>query len=184
MKKALLISLVVLGILTLYLWSTYNSFITKNEDIDNKWAQVETQYQRRYELIPSLVESVKEMMKQEQEVFGALADARTQYAGANTTSEKVAATGQVESALSRLLVIMENYPELKSSESVQTLMAQLEGTENRISVERKRYNDTVTIFNKSVKMVPSSLVAKLFGFEARPYFESTQEAEQAPQVQL
>ncbi len=184
MKKALTIVFIVLVVLGLYTFTKYNSFVRIGEDVDNKWAQVETQYQRRYDLIPNLVESVKGIMDQEQEVFGALAEARTRYSGAGTVSERVESAGQVESALSRLLVVMENYPQLRSSESVQTLMAQLEGTENRVSVERKRYNDTVTVFNKNVKVIPSKLVAMIFGFDERPYFESVEGSDQAPTVEF
>ena len=135
-------TLIVIGILILiiggYFWVTYNKLITANEAIDNQWAQVETQYQRRFDLIPNLVASVKGVMTQEQKIFGDIADARTRYTSASGANQKAEAATQVEGSLSRLIAIMENYPVLKSSENVQTLMAQLEGTENRISVERKR----------------------------------------------
>lgn len=142
------------------------------------------QYQRRFDLIPNLVESVRGVMNQEKEIFTALADARTKYGGAVTADGKAAAAGQVESALSRLLVVMENYPTLKSSENVTNLMVQLEGTENRIAVERKGYNDTVMSYNKSIKMIPRSIVAALFGFDARAYFEVAPEVKVAPKVDL
>ena len=176
---------ILLGILVLaglYTWSAYNTLVTGREAINNQWAQVETQYQRRLDLIPNLVESVKGIMKQEQQVFGDLAEARTRYAGAVTADQKAQAATQVEGALGRLLVIMENYPQLKSSETVQTLMAQLEGTENRVSVERKRYNDQVRDYNLLVKQIPGKWVAGWFGFEARTYFESKPGAENAPKV--
>lgn len=177
-----MIVLAVLLGLGLYLGATYNSFISLDETVENKWAQVETQYQRRYDLIPNLVESVKGVMKQEKEIFQSLAEARTRYAGASSVNEKAEAATNVESALGRLLVIMERYPNLRSSESVQTLMAQLEGTENRISVERKRYNDTVTMFNKKLKRVPSGPIGRLFGFEIKDYFQPTEGSENAPEV--
>ena len=168
----------------IYGWSTYNRLVTARENVDNQWAQVETQYQRRLDLIPNLVESVKGIMKQEQAVFNAIADARTRYSGASTVDEKAAAAGQVESALGRLLVIMENYPQLKSAENVQTLMSQLEGTENRVSVERKRFNDMVRDFNLMIKRFPSNVLAGIFGFSERSYFESVSGAENAPKVEF
>jgi LemA protein len=184
MNKTLLAIVGVVVVVGLYAFSVYNGLVTKNEAVDAQWAQVETQYQRRFDLIPNLVESVKGIMKQEQTVFTAIADARTRYAGAATVDQKAAAAGQVESALSRLLVVMENYPQLKSAETVQTLMSQLEGTENRISVERKRYNDEVRDFNLSVKRFPGSVLASLFGFKERSYFDAATGAENAPQVQF
>jgi LemA protein len=123
-------------------------------------------------------------MNQERVVFGALADARTRYAGAATPDAKASAATGVESALSRLLVVMENYPQLKSSEVVQTFMAQLEGSENRISVERMRFNETVQAYNLKVRAFPSSLVAKMTGFETRSMFEAAAGAEVAPKVEF
>jgi len=184
MQKALIIIIVIIVLIGIYIWGTYNSLVTGNETIDNLWAQVETQYQRRFDLIPNLVESVKGIMEQEQKIFGDLAEARTRYAGAVTVEDKVKAAGEVESALGRLLVIIENYPELKSAENVQTLMAQLEGTENRISIERKRFNDGVREFNLLVKRIPGKWVASLFGFQERAYFESATGAEEAPKVEF
>lgn len=184
MKKWLVAIIIVVVIIAGYFWMTYNGLVTLNEEVDNQWAQVQTQYQRRYDLIPNLVESVKGVMKQEQSIFTALAEARTKYGSASGTSAKAEAATQVESALSRLLVVMENYPELKSAETVQTLMAQLEGTENRISVERKRFNDTAKVFNVRIKTLPTSLVAQMFGFSVKQYFESTTGAENAPKVNL
>jgi len=184
MKKALIILAVVVAVLALYVWATYNKMVTANEGVDNMWAQVETQYQRRFDLIPNLIESVKGAMAQEQKVFGDLAEARTRYAGAKTVNEKAEAAGQVESALARLLVIMENYPQLKSVETVQTLMAQLEGTENRISVERKRFNDAARDFNVMVKRIPAKWLAAMFGFSERAYFQAATGSENAPAVKF
>ena len=167
-----------------FFWSSYNNLVTANEGVTSQWQQVETQYQRRFDLIPNLVESVKGAMAQEQKVFGDLAEARTRYSGATSPDAKAAAAGQVEGALARLLVVMENYPQLKSMETVQTLMAQLEGTENRISVERSRYNDTVKSYNVMVKRFPTNLLAGMFGFGERTYFEAQQGAETAPKVNL
>ncbi len=182
MSKTGWIILIVVVVLLGFGWMSYNGLVSANEGINSQWAKVETQYQRRFDLIPNLVESVKGIMKQEQAVFTAIADARTHYAGAQTVDEKAQAAGQVESALGRLLVITENYPQLKSSETVQTLMAQLEGTENRVSVERTRYNDFVQTYNLKVKTFPGSLFAKLFGFGEHAYFQSASGAENAPKV--
>jgi len=173
-----IIAILIIG----YVWSTYNKLITANEAVDSQWAQVDTQYQRRFDLIPNLVESVKGIMKQEQTIFTELAEARTRYAGAGTTDQKAEAASQLEGSLARLLVIMENYPQLKSAETVQTLMSQLEGTENRISVERKRYNDSVRDFNVIIKRIPASWVASSMNFSEKKYFEATAGSELAPQV--
>ncbi len=182
MKKIWLIVLIALVVVIGYGWLTYNSLVTQNEGITSQWAQVETQYQRRFDLIPGLVNSVRGILSQEQEVFSALAEARTRYAGATTVDDKAAAAGQVEAGLGRLLAIMENYPQLRSVEAVQTFMSQLEGTENRISVERKRYNDQVQGYNLIVKRFPGSLVARIAGFGEHAYFEAASGAATAPVV--
>lgn len=178
---------VIIGIVVvaaLFLGIKYNSLVKANEGVDAQWAQVESQYQRRFDLVPNLVASVQGVMNQEQEVFSAIADARTRYAGAQSTDEKAAAAGQLEGALGRLLVVMENYPQLRSVETVQSLMAELSGTENRIATERQRYNEQVRDFNVSVKTFPGSLIAGLFGFDARTMFEAQSGAEVAPKVEL
>jgi LemA protein len=163
-------------------WGNYNSLVTKSQAIEGQWAQVETQYQRRYDLIPNLVESVKGYMAQEKAVFAQIAEARTKYAGAQTTDAKAAAGGEVESALGRLLVIMENYPELKSVQTVTQLMDELAGTENRISIERKRYNDLVLDYNTAIKKFPTNIMASMFNFGPHEYFKSVSGADQAPKV--
>ena len=184
MKKSLLGLLVLVVIVALSLISTYNSLITRTQNIDGQWAQVETQYQRRFDLIPNLVNSVKGFFEQEQDVFGAIAEARTKYAGAKSVNDKAQAAGQVESALARLLVIVENYPDLKSDTTVLGLMDELAGTENRISVERKRFNDLIKDYNTIIKRFPTNLIAGMFNFDARAFFEAVEAAEQAPQVDL
>ena len=186
MKKGLTLIIIVAVILMIggYIWTTYNKLVTVNEGVDNQWAQVETQYQRRFDLIPNLVNAVKGVMAQEKEVFLGIADARTKYSGASSVSEKASAAGEVESALGRLLVVMENYPELKSSENVTNLMTQLEGTENRISVERKRFNDTVKNFNLMTKKIPAKWIASTFSFEEKSYFESVEGSEIVPNVEF
>jgi len=184
MKKSTIIILVLIVLILGYVGMTYNRLVTANTSVDAQWAQVETQYQRRFDLIPNLVESVKGVMKQEQAVFNALAEARTRYSGAGTTNEKVAAAGEVESAFSRLLVIMENYPQLKSSENVLALQSQIEGTENRISVERARFNESVRGYNLLASRFPSALVAKMFGYPIKPYFQSVEQADEVPAVKF
>lgn len=179
--------IIIVGVLVfagLSLVGFYNSLVSKTQAIDGQWAQVETQYQRRFDLIPNLVESVKGMMEQEKEVFGQIAEARTRYAGAGTIEEKVKAAGGVESALARLLVVMENYPDLRSVENVAQLMDELAGTENRISVERRRYNDLVRDYNTTIKKFPGNLIAPVFGFSERSFFEAAEAASQAPKVEF
>lgn len=177
----LIVLVVVLGVWVL---GGYNSLVSSNEAISGQWAQVETQYQRRFDLIPNLVNSVRGIMNQETEVFTALANARTRYAGATTNDAKAEAASEVEGALGRLLVIVENYPQLRSSEAVQTLMTQLEGTENRVSVERRRYNELVQSYNLRVKRFPGSVVAGIFGFNEHAYSESATGADVVPTVDL
>lgn len=163
---------------------SYNRLVTKNEAVESQWAQVETQYQRRFDLIPNLVASVEGIMTQEQEIFATIAQARTQYANSHSLEEKVAATEQVESSLGRLLVVMENYPQLNSSENVTRLMDELAGTENRVAVERRRFNELVQDYNLQVKRFPGNLLAGLFGFEQKPFFESASGADIAPSVNI
>jgi LemA protein len=179
----IIIGAVLVGI-ALFFGATYNNFVRLNESVDTQWAQVESQYQRRFDLVPNLVASVQGIMKQETTIFTALAEARTRYAGATTPNDKAAAATQVEGALSRLLVVMENYPQLKSADTVQSLMAELAGTENRVAVERMRYNEIVRDYNVSVKTFPGALVASMFGFSARTMFEAESGAEIAPKVSI
>ncbi len=174
----------LIAVVAIVIGAKYNGFVRQNEAVNAQWAQVESQYQRRFDLIPNLVNSVKGIMKQEQTVFNDIAQARTQYSGAATPDQKAAAASQVESALGRLLVIMENYPQLRSVETVQSLMAELSGTENRIAVERMRYNEIVRDYNVSVQTFPGSLIAGMFGFQKRTMFEAQNGAENAPQVNL
>jgi LemA protein len=176
--------IVVILILGGILWGNYNSLVTKSQAIDAQWAQVETQYQRRYDLIPNLVNSVKGIMSQEKTVFEQITEARTRYAGATTADEKAVAGGEVEAALGRLLLIMENYPELRSIEAVTQLMDELAGTENRISVERARYNDKVRDYNTSIKKFPTNLLASTFNFNEREYFKSVSGADLVPKVEF
>jgi LemA protein len=183
MKKYTVIGLLLVVVLIGgWLLSSYNSIVKGNLQVDAQWAQVETVYQRRFDLIPNLVNSVQGIFKQEKDVFGAIAQARQGYAGARTIDEKAQAASQVESALGRLLVITENYPQLQSNQALMGLMTQLEGTENRVSVERTRYNDAVNAFNGSIITFPSSVVARLFGFKERTFFKAEVDAAKAPVV--
>ena len=184
MKKSTLAVIGALTILVIWGLTSYNSLVSLNETTDAQWAKVETQYQRRFDLIPNLVNSVRGILAQEQEVFGDIAEARTRYANATAANDKAAAASQIESAFGRLLVIMENYPQLQSSANVQDLMAQLEGAENRISVERTRFNDMVRDYNVSVKRFPRNIIADLLCFGERAYFEAASGAETAPTVNL
>jgi len=178
----LILILAVIGIFVFSLFGSYNSLVALDEDVNTQWANVESKLQRRYDLIPNLVESVKGEMAQEKEVFTAIADARARLAGAGTTSEKVEASNELEGALSRLLVVAENYPELKTNQNVTALMDELAGTENRISTERDRYNEVVREYNKTIRSFPKNIMAGMFGFGERPYFEATNGAETAPKV--
>ncbi len=173
---------VIIGAGGMWYAQTYNSFVTLGNEVDSQWANVESKLQRRMDLIPNLVNSVKGIMEQEKEVFGNLADARAKLAGAGTINEKVEASTEVEGALSRLLMVMENYPELKSSENVSQLMDELAGTENRISVERDRYNEVVKAYNNKIQRFPSSIIANSKGYEIREFFRAQPGSEVAPTV--
>lgn len=166
---------------------SYNNLVQKEVAVTESWSQVETQYQRRFDLVPQLVGAVRGILNQEQEVFGAIAEARTRYASARETGtqeEQVEAYGEYESVLGRLLVIMENYPVLRSNEQVQSLMDELTGTENRVSVARVRYNETVAVYELTTRRFPTNIIASIFGFEDKKYFESESEADTAPEVDI
>jgi LemA protein len=175
-----LLVVIVAGVLI----GTYNSLVTQSQAVDGQWSQVETQYQRRYDLIPNLINSVKGAMTQEQAVFNAIAEARTRYGGAATVSDKATAAGELEVALGRLLVVMENYPQLKSIDVVRGLMDELAGTENRISVERRRFNELVRDYNTAIKTFPTNTIAGMFGFTEKKYFQSVSGADLAPKVEF
>lgn len=184
MKKILIVLIAIIALVGFSLAGTYNGLVKQSQAVDAQWAQVESQYQRRFDLIPNLVESVKGLFEQEQKVFGDIAEARTRYVGAQTVDEKVQAASEVESALARLLVIIENYPEIKSDQAVLGLMDELAGTENRISVERRRYNEVVQTYNTRIKQFPTNLIAGVFGFSEKAYFEAVEEAQEAPKVEF
>ena len=161
---------------------SYNRFTTQEEAIKAQWAQVENQLQRRNDLIPNLVATVQGFAAQEKAVFQAVADARAKMAGATTPSQQIEAANAESSALARLLVVVENYPQLKSNETFMRLMDELSGTENRLSVERMRYNERLQEYNTLRRRFPSNITAKIFGFEEHPYFDAPPSAEQVPTV--
>jgi len=161
---------------------SYNRFVGQEEAIRTQWAQVENQLQRRNDLIPNLVESTKGFAQQERDVFGQIADSRAKLAGAQTTEQKIAAANEQSTALARLLVVVENYPQLRSSETFARLMDELAGTENRLAVERMRYNERVQEYNTARRQFPSNVTAGIFGFKEYPLFEVPESAKVAPKV--
>jgi LemA protein len=161
---------------------SYNTFVTKEEGIKAQWAQVENQLQRRNDLIPNLVETTKGIAQQEKDVFGQIADSRAKMAGAKTPQDTIQAANEQSAALGRLLVVVENYPQLRSSESFNRLMDELSGTENRIAVERMRYNERVQDYNITRRRFPSNITASIFGFKEYPLFNAPPAAEQVPKV--
>src|ERR1700720_759656 len=188
MKKGLVV-LIVIVVVALLLGSSFvshrNQMAVKREAVNAAWAQVDVVLQRRADLIPNLVETVKGYAAQEQTVFGDIAKARSALLGAHSPSEKIAANGQLDSALGRLLVVVENYPQLKSNENFLRLQDELAGTENRIAVERRRYNEVVQDYNTFIAVFPNSLVASLSGFARNDaYFKTDEGARQAPKVKF
>jgi LemA protein len=161
---------------------SYNKFVGQEEAIKGQWAQVENQLQRRNDLIPNLVESVKGYAAHEAGVFKDIADSRSRLLSAKSPEEKIEAANQQTSALGRLLAIAENYPQLKANEQFNRLMDELSGTENRLAVERMRYNEKVQEYNASRRQFPSNVTAKLFGFKEYPYFQAPPDAKQVPKV--
>jgi len=161
---------------------TYNGLVSAQEGVDAQWHQVENQYQRRADLIPNLVDTVKGYTAHEEKIFTEVAKYRSQWSAAATQEEKMEAAEGMDSAISRLLVVVENYPQLKASENFLALQAQLEGTENRIAVERMRYNEKVRDYNTQLKKIPSSFVAGMLGSEPKVYFEAEKGAQDVPEV--
>lgn len=181
--------LVVVGalafiVLIIVVWfiGTYNSLVSADQSANEKWSQVENQYQRRADLIPNLVETVKGYAAHESKVFIEVAEARSQWASAKTQGEKIKAAEGMDSALSRLMVVVESYPQLKASENFVTLQAQLEGTENRVTVARMDYNTAVREYNVKIKTIPTSIVAGIYGYNDKPFFEAEKGSEKAPKV--
>ena len=186
-KTALtIIGIVLLAILIpfLYLKGTYNSLVTMDEGVKAAWAQVENQLQRRYDLIPNYVETVKGYAKHEKEVFLKVTKARSKVGRAGAISEKIAANNQLSSALARLLVVVERYPDLKANTNFIRLQDELAGTENRISVERRRFNEAVRVYNTKIRSFPTNLIAGMFGFEKATFFEVPKEKQEVPKVKF
>ena len=177
------VALLVLGIGG-WVVSGYNQLVTKKTEVDRAFAQIDNQLQRRADLIPNLVETVKGVAAQEQAVFGQIANARAAMSGARTPEQKIAAGQAMDSAIGRLLVVVENYPQLKSSESFMKLQDQLEGTENRLSTERGRYNEAVRDYNLMVRRFPTNLFAGVFGYKESPFYETPAEKREVPSVQF
>jgi LemA protein len=162
-----------------------NELVTEKNAVDGAWAQVDVALQRRADLIPNLVETVKGFAKQEQTVIQSVADARAALGGARTPAQKIAANGQLDSALSRLLVVVENYPNLKSNENFLRLQDELAGTENRMAVERRKYNETVQHYNTDIELFPKNIAASMFGFQRNDaYFKAEASAKEAPKVKF
>ena len=185
-------ALVVLGIVILVvvilggqLMGNRNEFVTEKNDIDARWAQVDNDIKRRADLIPNLVETVKGFAKQEQTVIGEVTNARAALAGAHTRQDEISANNQLSGAIGRLLVIQENYPQLKSNENFLRLQDELAGTENRIAVDRRDYNEAIRKYNTDIELFPKNLSASLFGFHKDDaYFKTTEEEKKVPQVKF
>ncbi|MDZ4803516.1 MAG: LemA family protein [Candidatus Eisenbacteria bacterium] len=197
MKKGLVVLLVLVGLFVLvggWLSGQYNGLVSSQEGVNQAWAQVENVYQRRADLIPNLVETVKGAAAFEQETFIAVAEARARVGSIQLTPEMLkdpealknfeAAQGQMTSALSRLLAVAENYPQLKANQNFLDLQSQLEGTENRITVERRTFNQVAQTYNTKIRIFPTSLLAGMFGFAPRPYFASAPGSDKAPAVKF
>jgi len=184
MKKSnigIIIAAVVV-VIAIILISSYNGMVSKAEEVDNKFSTIDTQLQRRADLIPNLVNTVKGYAKHEQDVIDSVTEARAKLSGANTVAEKAEADQELTSALNRLMVVVENYPDLKANENFTQLMDELAGTENRIATARKDYNDAVKDYNLKVKKFPGSLMAGIFGFGQKDYFEAAEGSKEAPNV--
>lgn len=193
MKKSTIITIVVIALVFLLFFGMYNGLVKKQEAVESQWAQVENVYQRRADLIPNLVETVKGYAAHEEGTFTAVVDARAKATSitidpSNITPEQLeqfqAAQDQLSGALSRLLAVKEAYPDLKANENFLALQSQLEGTENRITVERKKFNETAQEYNQSIRMFPRNIIANMFGFEKVAYFKAQAGAETAPKVQF
>jgi LemA protein len=200
MKKGCLVSIIVVGflaivVLGIVMWGTkvYNNMVSRNEGVTSQWGNVETQYQRRADLIPNFVNTVKGAANFEQSTLTQVIEARAKATSVtidptNMTAENMQqfqqAQGQVSSALSRLMVVVEQYPELKATQNFRDLQTELEGTENRISVERRKFNDVARDYNTYIKRFPNNFIAGSFGFESKPYFDAAEGSDKAPEVKF
>jgi LemA protein len=190
MKKGsiVIIALVVIVVVAIMLIfsgiSTYNNLVAQNEIVQTALSQIDNQLQRRNDLIPNLVETVKGYAAHEEEIFTSIAESRSKLAGASTVEEKANANSELSGALSRLLVIAENYPELKANENFRELTYELSGTENRIAIARMDYNEAARKFNTAIKKFPTVIFAGIFGFESYDYFEADESARNVPEVKF
>ncbi len=196
MKKSwIIIAVIVILAIVLYSWvkGTYNHMVTEQEKVNKQWSDVENVYQRRADLIPNLVATVKGYATHEKETLEGVINARakatqTTIDAGNLTAEKMAAFQQAQdglsSALAKLMVVVERYPDLKANQNFLELQAQLEGTENRITVERRKFNEAARMYNTYIKLFPKNILANMFGFDAKPYFEAQAGAETAPKVEF
>lgn len=178
---AVIIIVVFIG---LVLGGFYNRIIRLDQGVQSSWAQVENQYQRRLDLVPNLVAAVKGEFKQEQAIFGQITQAREAFAGATTVNDQVKAANDVEGFLRQLFALVESNPQIRSNENVLELQAQLEGTENRVAVERRRFNETVQDYNTAIKTFPGNVFARWFGFQDKEFFSALEGAQVAPKVDL
>ena len=187
-QKSVLIIVAILVLVIVipyfYLKGTYNRLVTMDESVKGAWAQVENQLQRRYDLIPNYVETVKGYAAHEKEVFVKVTEARSRVGGATSVPDKIQANNTLTAALSRLLVVVERYPDLKANANFIRLQDELAGTENRIAVERRRYNETVKAYNIAIRSFPTNLIAGMFGFEKATFFEVPKERQEAPKVKF
>ena len=180
------IGVILLLVISLYGFfkGTYNRFVSMDEAVKSSWAQVENQLQRRYDLIPNLVETVKGYAKQEKDVLVEVTNARAKVGGAANVPDKITANNELSGALSRLMVVVERYPDLKSNQNFIRLQDELAGTENRIAVERMRYNDAVKAYNVAIRSFPANLLTGMFGFAKATFFEAPSAAKATPQVKF
>lgn len=177
-----ILMVIVIGVGSVF--GFYNGMVSSRENVDSQWSQVENQLQRRSDLVPNLVNTVKGYASHEKEVFQSVSDARAKMAGAQTVGDKLAANNELNGALSRLLAVAENYPQLKADQNFRQLQDELSGTENRIAVARRDYNDAVQTYNTKIKSLPYSLFAGALGFTARDYFKVEETAKAVPKVQF
>jgi len=182
----IIIAVIVIIIIAIFssVKGTYNMLVSKDEGVKASWAQVENQLQRRFDLIPNYVATVKGYATHEQETLTAVTEARAKVGGAGTMQERMGANNALSSALSRLMLVVERYPDLKANQNFIRLQDELAGTENRIAVERRRYNETVRDYNQTVRSFPTNIYAGIFGFERAELFQTSEEAKTAPKVEF
>lgn len=182
MKKSTIILISIIAVIVLWIVGSYNGLVSSEQRVSQSYSNIQTDLQRRADLIPNLVNTVKGYASHEKEVLSNIADARAKLAGAKNISEQAQANDELSSAISRLLVVVENYPDLKADANFRQLMDELSGTENRIKNSRRDYNEAVKAYNLKVKKFPTVIIARIFGFNEKPYFEASPESQTAPKV--